>query len=46
MLAPAKPRGVPFDYVMQPCDVKLKYLGVPWFTVEAFRRVCPQAGQH
>ena len=34
VLAPAKPRGVPFDYVMQPCDVKLKYLGVPWFTVE------------
>ena len=34
VLAPAKPRGIPFDYVMQPCDVKLKYLGVPWFTVQ------------
>ena len=34
MLAPAKPRGIPFDYVMQPCDVKLKYLGIPWFTVQ------------
>ena len=30
----ASPRGIPFEYVMQPCDVKLKYLGVPWFTVE------------
>ena len=27
------PRGVPFEYVMQPCDVKLKYRGVPWYTV-------------
>lgn len=34
VLAPAKPRGIPFDYVMQPCDVKLKYLGTPWFTVQ------------
>ena len=34
VLAPAKPRGIPFDYVMQPCDVKLKYLGIPWFTVQ------------
>ena len=34
VLAPAKPRGIPFDYVMQPCDIKLKYLGVPWFTVQ------------
>ena len=34
VLAPAKPHGIPFDYVMQPCDVKLKYLGVPWFTVQ------------
>ena len=23
------PVGVPFDYVMQPCDVKLHYLGRP-----------------
>ena len=22
---PASPRGVPFEYVMQPCDVKLSY---------------------
>ena len=30
----SKSRGIPFDYVMQPCDVKLKYLGIPWFTVQ------------
>ncbi len=29
----ASPRGLPFDYIMQPCDVKLSYLGTPWFTV-------------
>ena len=34
VLAQARPRGIPFDYVMQPCDVKLRYLGVPWFTVQ------------
>lgn len=33
MLPQAAPRGVPFEYVMQPCDVKLKYLGAPWYTV-------------
>ncbi len=30
---PAAPHGIPFDYVMQPCDVKLTYLGKPWYTV-------------
>jgi hypothetical protein len=30
----AMPNGIPFDYVMQPCDVKLNYQGVPWFTVK------------
>ena len=30
----ATPKGIPFDYVMQPCDVKISYLGTPWFTVE------------
>ena len=34
VFAQARPRGIPFDYVMQPCDVKLRYLGVPWFTVQ------------
>ena len=29
----ASPKGIPFDYVMQPCDVKLLYKGAPWFTV-------------
>lgn len=33
ILPRAKPNGVPFEYVMQPCEVKLKYLGTPWFTV-------------
>lgn len=28
------PRSVPFEYVMQPCAVKLSYLQTPWFTVE------------
>lgn len=30
----ASPKGVPFEYVMQPCEVKLNYLVRPWFTVE------------
>ena len=30
----ATPRGIPFEYVMQPCDVKLNYKGTPWFTVK------------
>lgn len=33
VLRQAPARGVPFDYVMQPCEVKLKYLGRPWYTV-------------
>ena len=33
ILRQASPRGIPFDYVMQPCDVKLKYRGSPWYTV-------------
>lgn len=28
------PKGIPFEYVMQPCDVKLSYLGRPWYTVQ------------
>lgn len=28
------PKGIPFDYVMQPCDVKISYLGRPWYTVQ------------
>ena len=31
---PASPRGVPFDYVMQPFDIKLSYRGQSWCTVE------------
>ena len=34
ILRPASPKAIPFDYVMQPCDVKLKYLGRPWYTVQ------------
>lgn len=30
---PASPEGVPEQYVMRPCDVKLDYLGKPWCTV-------------
>ena len=30
---PAKPKGVPQEYVMQPFDVKLTYLGRSWCTV-------------
>ena len=33
ILRQASVRGLPFDYVMQPCEVKLKYLGMPWYTV-------------
>lgn len=33
VLRQASPKGIPFDYVMQPCDVKLSYLGRPWYTV-------------
>ena len=31
--SPAKPKGVPTEYVMQPFDVKLSYLGRSWCTV-------------
>jgi len=31
---PASPKGLPFDYVMQPFDVKLSYNGKSWCTVE------------
>ena len=34
ILPQANPRGIPFEYVMQPCEVKLRYLGNPWFTVK------------
>ena len=30
----ASPRGIPFEYVMQPCDVKLSYRGKSWYTVQ------------
>lgn len=30
---PAKPVGIPAEYVMQPFDVKLKYRNSPWCTV-------------
>lgn len=33
LLKQSSPKGIPFDYVMQPCDVKLSYLGRPWYTV-------------
>ncbi|MCQ2395656.1 MAG: nucleotidyl transferase AbiEii/AbiGii toxin family protein [Kiritimatiellae bacterium] len=31
---PASPQGIPFDYIMQPFDVKLSYRGQSWCTVE------------
>jgi len=30
---PAKPKGVPEQYVMQPFEVKLSYNGRSWLTV-------------
>lgn len=33
MLPQATPAGVPFDYVMQPLDIRLAYKGKPWCTV-------------
>lgn len=33
ILRQASPRGIPFEYLMQPCEVKLSYLGRPWYTV-------------
>ena len=29
----ASPKGIPFEYVMQPFDVKLRYKGRPWCTI-------------
>ena len=34
VLKPASPRGIPFEYVMQPCAVHLSYLGSPWRVVD------------
>ena len=34
VLKQGSPKGVPLDYVMQPCDVKVSYLGRPWYTVQ------------
>lgn len=31
--AQASPKGIPFEYVMQPLDVKLRYRGQPWYTI-------------
>ena len=33
ILPQAAPSGIPFDYVMQPCDVKLSYMGRSWCSV-------------
>lgn len=33
LLPQASPKGVPFDYVMQPADLKLRYKNNPWCTV-------------
>lgn len=30
----ASPKGIPFEYVMQPYDAKLNYKGASWFTVK------------
>ena len=34
VLKQATPKGVAFDYVMQPCAVHLNYLGTPWRVVD------------
>ena len=34
VLKQASPRGIPFEYVMQPCAVHLSYLGTPWRIVD------------
>ena len=34
ILEQANPRRVPFDYVMQPCSVRLSYLGKAWRVVD------------
>ena len=33
ILPQASPRGVPFDYIMQPVRVRLKYRNQPWCSV-------------
>ena len=34
VLKQASPKGIPFEYVMQPCAVHLSYLGMPWRVVD------------
>ena len=34
VLKQANPKGIPFDYVMQPCAVHLNYLNTPWRVVD------------
>ena len=34
VLKQASPKGIPFEYVMQPCAVHLSYLGTPWRVVD------------
>ena len=34
VLKQASPRGIPFEYVMQPCAVHLSYLGTSWRVVD------------
>lgn len=34
VLRQASPKSIPFEYVMQPCEVKLSYHLRPWFTVQ------------
>ena len=34
VLKQATPKGIPFDYIMQPCAVHLNYLGLPWRIVD------------
>jgi len=34
VLKQASPKGVPFDYVMQPCAAHLNYLDTPWRVVD------------
>ena len=34
VLKQASPKGIPFDYVMQPCAVHLNYLDTPWRVVD------------
>lgn len=33
ILPQSAPSAIPFDYVMQPCDVKLSYMGRSWCTI-------------